>query len=200
MPWNRKLVTFKNDYISSYTFAYLFPDFHIFQLVIKELPKVMQNKALIQGNDIESLAAALFKTISDSNKALHVAYKCTTDDLNSLVLPAIASLVIYHQYLQPSNQHKIIEVLKMGISIKLPAIPNICINTMTTIILEMPEASMRKLPDILLQMSKMSDTSNVAIPVLEFLSSKWNKASLSNKLFNTTFSYSTQSFIQRFVY
>ncbi|KAI8123354.1 Tuberin [Lucilia cuprina] len=148
-------------------------DFQIFQLVIKELPKVMQNKALIQGNDIESLAAALFKTISESNKALHVVYKCTIDELNSLVLPAIAGLVIYHQYLQPSNQYKIIEVLKMGISnigSGIATIATICINTMTTIILEMPEALMRKLPDILLQMSKMSDTPTVAIPVLDFLS------------------------------
>lgn len=135
----------------------------------------MQNKALIQGNDVESLAAALFKTISESNKALHVVYKCTIDELNSLVLPAIAALVIYHQHLQPSNQYKIIEVLKMGISnigSGIATIATICINTMTTIILEMPEALMRKLPDILLQMSKMSDTPPVAIPVLDFLSSK----------------------------
>ncbi|XP_073839436.1 TSC complex subunit tuberin [Musca autumnalis] len=142
-------------------------DFQIFQLVIKELPKIMQNKALIQGNDIESLAAALFKIIFESNKTLHVTYKSSIDELNSLVLPAIASLVIYHQYIQPSNQYKIIEVLKIGI---LSGIANICINTMTTIILEMPEALMRKLPDILLQMSKMSDTPAVAISVLEFLS------------------------------
>lgn len=135
----------------------------------------MQNKALIQGNDIESLAASLFKTISESSKALHVVYKCTTDELNSLVLPAIGALVIYHQYLQPSNQYKIIEVLKMGIAnfgSGIATIANICINTMTTIILEMPEALMRKLPDILLQMSKMSDTPTVALSVLDFLSSK----------------------------
>lgn len=147
-----------------------FLDFQIFQLVIKELPKIMQNKALIQGNDIESLAAALFKIVFETNKTLHVIYKSTIDELNSLVLPAIASLVIYHQHIQPSQQYKIIEVLKMGI---LSGIANICINTMTTIILEMPEALMRKLPDILLQMSKMSDTPAVAISVLEFLSSKF---------------------------
>ncbi|XP_059218491.1 tuberin [Stomoxys calcitrans] len=142
-------------------------DYQIFQLVIKELPKIMQNKALIQGNDIESLAAALFKIIFESNKTLHVTYKSSIDELNSLVLPAIASLVIYHKFIQPSNQYKIIDVLKMGI---LSGIANICINTMTTIILEMPEALMRKLPDILLQMSKMSDKPTVSISVLEFLS------------------------------
>uniref|UniRef100_A0A1A9WRI4 Rap-GAP domain-containing protein n=1 Tax=Glossina brevipalpis TaxID=37001 RepID=A0A1A9WRI4_9MUSC len=152
-------------------------DFQVFQLVIKELPKAMQNKALIQGNDVESLALALFKIMFESNKTLHLAYKSSTDELNSLVLPAIAALVIYHQFIQHSHQSKIIEVLKIGI---LSGIANICINTMTTIILEMPEALMRKLPDILLQMSKMSDTTTVAIPVLEFLSIL---SRLSNHLF-----------------
>uniref|UniRef100_A0A1B0B1R4 Rap-GAP domain-containing protein n=1 Tax=Glossina palpalis gambiensis TaxID=67801 RepID=A0A1B0B1R4_9MUSC len=152
-------------------------DFQVFQLVIKELPKAMQNKALIQGNDVESLALALFKIMFESNKTLHLTYKSSIDELNSLVLPAIAALVIYHQFIQHSHQSKIIEVLKMGI---LSGIANICINTMTTIILEMPEALMRKLPDILLQMSKMSDTTTVAIPVLEFLSIL---SRLSNHLF-----------------
>lgn len=39
-------------------------------------------------------------------------------------------------------------------------------------LLEMLELMLRHLPDILLEMSKMSTTLNVAVPVLEFLSSK----------------------------
>lgn len=149
----------------------------------------MQNKALIQGNDVESLALALFKIMFESNKTLHLTYKSSIDELNSLVLPAIAALVIYHQFIQHSHQSKIIEVLKMGI---LSGIANICINTMTTIILEMPEALMRKLPDILLQMSKMSDTTTVAIPVLEFLSSKLNLTIKRTKFFLFIIFYSLQ--------
>lgn len=130
----------------------------------------MQNKALIQGNDIKSLADALFQLIFDSNKTLHVVFKSSIDELYSLVLPAIAALVIYHQFILQAHQFKIIKVLKIGILSK--PIAKICIDTLTTIILEMPDALMRQLPHILLEMSKMSDITPVAIPVLEFLSSE----------------------------
>ncbi|KAH8315273.1 hypothetical protein KR074_002701 [Drosophila pseudoananassae] len=138
-------------------------DFQVFQLVIKELPKVLQNKALVQGNDIEELASALFKISSVSNNK----FKRPTDEFHSLVLPAIASLVIYHECLQPPQHNSIIAALNSRV---LAGIAGVCINTMTVLILEMPEALMRKLPDVLLQMSKMSDTNALAIPVLEFLS------------------------------
>ncbi|KAH8270153.1 hypothetical protein KR018_004871, partial [Drosophila ironensis] len=138
-------------------------DFQVFQLVIRELPKVLQNKALVQGNDIEELANALFKISSGSNNK----YKRPTDEFIALVLSAIASLVIYHECLQPPQHNSIIAALNSRV---LTGIAGVCINTMTILILEMPEALMRKLPDVLLQMSKMSDTNALAIPVLEFLS------------------------------
>ncbi|XP_030373019.1 tuberin [Scaptodrosophila lebanonensis] len=147
-------------------------DYHIFQLVIKELPKVLQNKALIQGNDIEELANTLLKINLSNNK-----FKRPTDEFHALVLPAIASLVIYHECLQPPQHNSIISVLNARVP---TAIATVCISTMTILILEMPEALMRKLPDVLLQMSKMSDTNAVAIPVLEFLSLLIH---LSNHLF-----------------
>lgn len=140
-------------------------DYQVFQLVIKELPKVLQNKALIQGNDIEELANILFKINSVGNNK----FKRPTDEFHALVLPAIASLVIYHDCLQPQQHYNIITALNSRV---LTSIASVCINTMTILILEMPEALMRKLPDVLLQMSKMSDTNQVAIPVLEFLSRK----------------------------
>ena len=162
------LNTFKTLLIFS-----LISDYQVFQLVIRGLPKVLQNKALIQGNDIEALAIALFKAYDA--KSSNLSYKPTTDEFHALVVPPIAALVIYHQFLQSPHQYNIITILKSTISnipINNNNILNICINTLTTMILEMPEALMRTLPDILLQMSKMSDTPLVAIPVLEFLSSE----------------------------
>ncbi|XP_017134841.1 tuberin [Drosophila miranda] len=138
-------------------------DFQVFELVIKELPKMLQNKALIQGNDIEELANTLFKINSVSNNK----FKRSTDEFHALVLPAIASLVIYHECLQPPQHYSIITALNARV---LTGIASVCINTMTILILEMPESLMRKLPEVLLQMSKMSDTNTLAIPVLEFLS------------------------------
>jgi len=92
-------------------------------------------------------------------------FKRPTDEFHALVLPAIASLVIYHESLQPQQHYGIITALNSRV---LTGIASVCINTMTILILEMPEALMRKLPDVLLQMSKMSDTNALATPVLEF--------------------------------
>lgn len=39
-------------------------DWHIIQLILKELPNIMQNKALIQGKDVDSLAKTLYKMAS----------------------------------------------------------------------------------------------------------------------------------------
>ncbi|KAH8260917.1 hypothetical protein KR044_000431, partial [Drosophila immigrans] len=140
-------------------------DYQVFQLVIKELPKVLQNKALIQGNDIEELAKTLFKINSSSTNK----FKRPTDEFDALVLQAIASLVIYHECMQPTHHNKIIAALKSRILTGTYS-ASVCINTLTILMLEMPDALMRTLPDVLLQMSRMSDTNTVAIPVLEFLS------------------------------
>ncbi|XP_067647622.1 tuberin [Eurosta solidaginis] len=142
-------------------------DYEVLQLVIKELPKVLCNKALIQGNDIETLAVSLFRIFQDVNKTLHLSYTPTSDEVNALFLPAIASLVIYHQSISSHQINTLILALCSGI---FSGTANVCINTLTTMILEMPDTLTRTLPDILLQMSKMSDTTVVAIPVLEFLS------------------------------
>ncbi|EDW70416.2 tuberin [Drosophila virilis] len=149
-------------------------DYQVFQLVIRELPKVLQNKALIQGNDIEKLASTLLKKINVSESKDR--FNRPTDEFHGLVMPAIASLVIYHECLQPQHHLSIITALNS----RIPGMASVCINTMTILILETPEALMRKLPDVLLEISKVSDTNAVAIPVLEFLSLLIH---LSNKLF-----------------
>lgn len=51
--------------------------------------------------------------------------------------------------------------------------PQVCVHALTVMLLEMPDSMLRHLPDVLLEMSKMSTTVNVAVPVLEFLSSKY---------------------------
>lgn len=91
----------------------------------------------------------------------------------SLILTAIASLVTYHQYLDPMTQKRIVESLKAGLFSRAPVTARICVQALTLMILEMPESLVKLLPDVLLEMSKVSDTKVIAIPVLEFLSSKF---------------------------
>lgn len=61
-----------------------------------------------------------------------------------------------------------IDTLRSGLFLRNP---RVSVNALTVMLLEMPEMMLRLLPDVLLQMSKMSSTVAVAVPVLEFLSS-----------------------------
>lgn len=90
-------------------------------------------------------------------------------DFHAMILPTIASLVPYHQVIGQHTQKNIIEALRSGL---FSRIPQVCVHALTVMLLEMPEMMLRHLPDVLLEMSKMSTTGKVAVPVLEFLSSK----------------------------
>lgn len=51
---------------------------------------------------------------------------------------------------------------------------------LTTCILEMRDVMVKLLPEVLLSMSKLSATTQIAVPVLEFLSSKYSKIKIIN--------------------
>lgn len=109
-------------------------------------------------------------------------------ELHALILPNIASLVPYHQVIGPHTQKNMIEGLTSGLFSRNP---QVCVHALTVMLLEMPEMMLRHLPDVLLEMSKMSTTVNVAVPVLEFLSSKFEQIV-------STFSDNEQHKIQTF--
>lgn len=120
---------------------------------------------------MEALGSALCNVLPDPKsppRSFHTA-KPSLDECNALILPAIASLVIYHQFLSSDLKLRMIEAVK--IVLRSNANAHICINTLSIMILEMPETLSRQLAEVLLDISKMSRTASVAIPVLEFLSS-----------------------------
>ncbi|XP_059607432.1 tuberin [Phlebotomus argentipes] len=145
-------------------------DWAVMQLVLKELPNILQNKALIVGNDVDSLARSL--NILYGNKSIVDGYistagKPSLSDFHLLVLPAIAALITYHQYLDTRTLKSIIDVLKLGLFCRNP---RVCVHALTLMTLEIPDTFLRYAPEVLLEMSKISNTTAVAIPVLEFLS------------------------------
>nr|XP_019531804.2 tuberin isoform X2 [Aedes albopictus] len=145
-------------------------DWHVIQLVLSELPNIMENKALIQGNDIDSLAKTLIKMFGDkllAEKLMGYQVKPTLSDVHDLVLPALASLASYHQHLEASTKKSIIDVFKMGL---ISRRPHVCIQTFTVLLLENPDSLVPRLDNLLFELSKMANTNIVAIPVLEFLS------------------------------
>ncbi|XP_053679837.1 tuberin [Anopheles nili] len=146
-------------------------DWEVIQFVLTELPSVMQNKALIQGNDVDSLARTLYRMYTDKMQLekLHVPPNMhpKMSDYMELILPALSSLAMYHQHLDINTQKNIIDALKQGL---ISRRPHESIRTLTILLLEMPEQLMPKMADLLLELSKMTGTKMVALPVLEFLS------------------------------
>lgn len=152
-------------------------DWDVLQLVLQEIPHVMQNKALVlskQGNnEIDHLATALCAMLTDRSLALpeslRNATKLSRSEFHSSVLLVLASLASYHTHLEPACQQRMIRcMVKFGLMPRCCS--QHCITALTTCTLEMQEVMVKLLPEVLLDLSKISTTPPIAIPVLEFLS------------------------------
>lgn len=168
-------------------------DWPTVQLVLRELPKVLQNKTLIQGNDVDLLATTvvdLFK--SNYTKELFTEHFTTSNeqkDFRALMIPAVASLITYNSSLSASTKKKIVEVLKS--EVRIDGNLSICVQAFTILLFEKCEIFERQLAEIILTITKVSDTVNVAIPILEFLSTlahlPYQFTNLSQKQFSYVF-------------
>lgn len=147
-------------------------DWPIVQLILRELPKMMQNKTLMQGNDIDTLAntlVELFKGNYTKEKFLeHFTTSNEQKDFRALMIPAVASLGTYNAFLSSQTRKKIIEVLKS--EVRIDGNLSTCLQAFTTLLFEKCETFERFLADIILTITKVSDTVHVALPILEFLS------------------------------
>lgn len=153
-------------------------DWPIVQLVLRELPKIMQNKTLIQGNDIDILAKTLAKLFQLSYTKQHLLERFTStnnqtptqSDFRALVIPAIASVITYNSYLETSTKKNIAEILKAEVKLDSNRNLSICLQTFTILLMERCDIFERQLADILLSISKVSDSPKVSISILEFMS------------------------------
>ena len=168
-------------------------DWPTVKLVLREIPKILQNKALIQGNDIDILATtlvALFK--GNYTKEMFFEHFTTSNeqkDFRALMIPAVASLITYNSFLSPTTRKKIVEVLKS--EVRIDGNLSVCVQAFTILLFEKCEIFERQLADIILTITKVSDTVNVAIPILEFLSTlahlPYSFVNLSQKQFSYVF-------------
>lgn len=150
-------------------------DWRVLLLVLQEIVQVMKNKALIlsrQDNDIDSLATALCSMVSDKSLCLpdtlrNTPTKFTRSDFHGFVFPVLASLASYHSQLEPSLQQRLIKCLEFGLASRSA---RQCVMALTICTLEMRDAMVKLLPEVLLNLSKISATVHIAIPILEFLS------------------------------
>lgn len=168
-------------------------DWPTVQLVLRELPKMMQNRTLIQGNDVDILATTLVELFKGNyTKEMFIEHFTTSNeqkDFRALMIPAVASLITYNSFLTVSTKKKIVEVLKS--EVRIDGNLSICVQAFTTLLFEKCEIFERQLADIILTITKVSDTVNVAIPILEFLSTlahlPYSFTNLSQKQFSYVF-------------
>lgn len=147
-------------------------DWPTVQLILRELPKIMQNKTLIQGNDVDVLATTLVELFKGNYTKEQFLEHFTTSneqkDFRALMIPAVASCITYNSLLSPTTKKRIVEVLKS--EVRFDGNLSVCLQAFTILLFEKCEIFDRHLADIILTITKVSDTVNVAIPILEFLS------------------------------
>ncbi|CAG7833459.1 unnamed protein product [Allacma fusca] len=150
-------------------------DWKILELVLKQIPHVLENKALVlskHGNDIDYLATALCAMVTDKSASSmeilrNAPTKFSRSEFQGYIFPILTSLVSYHTHLEPSVQLKIVKCLELGLVTKCT---RICILSLSICSLEMKDTMHKLLPEVLLSLSKITPRINIAIPVLEFLS------------------------------
>lgn len=118
----------------------------------------------------------IFQSQHSSNKQridtfVPSSLKPQLSDFQALSINSIAALIPYHHNLSGQIQNRMITSLRPGL-LALEHTPRVCIQAFTVMLMEILELMLRHLPEILFDMSRMSTTLNVAVPVLEFLSSK----------------------------
>lgn len=152
-------------------------DWQVIECVLVNLPLLLQNKTLIlstQGDLIDTLCHVLCAMVNDRQlgfpeKLTSVPFgKFTRSDFHAFIFPVLASMVSYHKHLDRNRQKELIKCLEFGLVSKCA---KLCTNALRLCTLEMQEVMMRQLPSVLLQLSKISATVSMAIPVLAFLSS-----------------------------
>ena len=150
-------------------------DWKIIELVLSKLPRVLENKALVlskHGTDIDYLATALSDMMTDRLALpLEGLRNAPTSnfrtEFQAYFYPILTSLISYHSHLEPVIQVKIVKCLELGLTSRSS---RICILALSICVLEMKDTMHKMLPEVLMALSKISPKVNIAIPVLEFLS------------------------------
>ncbi|CAK1546878.1 unnamed protein product [Leptosia nina] len=137
--------------------------------VLRALPHLLDARAPALGRraqDIDLLASTLCSMVSD--RSLSNPVKLSVSEFHAAALPPLASMASYNAFLEPHTQQRIVRcLLKHGMVLRTPQ-PYIAALTMFA--LETRETMVRMLPEVLLDLSKISDTKAIASPMLEFLS------------------------------
>jgi len=151
-------------------------DWNVLSLVLHEVPSVLQNKGMLvrYEESISLLAGSLCALVQTSSLVqtrlpdINVPSRFGRTDLNMSVYPVLAALASYNRWLDLDIQKRLIKSLEYGLLSR--DCNKVCTVALTACILEMSSSMNTFLPEVLLNLSKISATVHIAIPVLEFLS------------------------------
>jgi len=145
-------------------------DWGVLHLVLSEIPQTLQNKGMFTryGKSISQFATVLCSLVNDKGKLDSCSSKVSRSDFQQTVFPVLAALASYNKLLEPAMQQKLIVCLEFGLMSR--DCNQVCIVALTACILEMSSSMNTLLPEVLLNLSKISATVHIATPVLEFLS------------------------------
>ncbi|NXD82252.1 TSC2 protein, partial [Halcyon senegalensis] len=153
-------------------------DWKVLKLVLNKLPESLRYKVLFLTSpcNIDLLASALSYMVMPCTLLM---YKKTTDrlhgtpegfsrtDLHLAVVPVLTALISYHNYLDKAKQREIVYCLEHGLIYRCA---NQCVVALSVCSVEMPDIIIKALPVLIVKLTHISATANMAIPLLEFLS------------------------------
>ena len=147
-------------------------DWIVLGLVLDCLPGALQNKGLLSryGKNISLFASALCSLFMPGHPlpTINTPVKFGREDFYCAVYPVLAALASYNRNLEHDLKSKLIRCFEGGLTSRTSN--KVCIVALTAFIFQMSGSMYKLLPDVLLNLSKISATVHIAIPMLEFLS------------------------------
>uniref|UniRef100_A0A8U7NC85 Tuberin n=1 Tax=Corvus moneduloides TaxID=1196302 RepID=A0A8U7NC85_CORMO len=147
-------------------------DWKVLKLVLNKLPESLRYKVLFLTSpcNIDDLASALSNMLTDKKTTdrLHGTPEgFSRTDLHLAVVPVLTALISYHNYLDKAKQREIVYCLEHGLIYRCA---NQCVVALSVCSVEMPDIIIKALPVLIVKLTHISATANMAIPLLEFLS------------------------------
>ncbi|XP_039211507.1 tuberin isoform X6 [Crotalus tigris] len=147
-------------------------DWKVLKQVLNKLPKSLQYKVLYLTSpcSIDQLSSALCSMLTDKKMAERlrdVSEGLSRNDLHQAVVPVLTALISYHSYLDKTKQREMVYCLEHGLIFRCASQ---CVVALSICSVEMPDIIIKALPVLIVKLTHISATANMAIPLLEFLS------------------------------
>ncbi|KAM9208697.1 tuberin isoform 2-T2 [Dugong dugon] len=147
-------------------------DWKVLKLVLSKLPESLRYKVLIFTSpcSVDQLSSALCSMLSGPKtleRLRGTPEGFSRTDLHLAVVPVLTALISYHNYLDKTKQREMVYCLEQGLIYRCASQ---CVVALAVCSVEMPDVIIKALPVLIVKLTHISATANMAIPLLEFLS------------------------------